>query len=66
MKKRDKRKRLISIKLHMICISSNNDRHPLHCTSPNYIFNLLIVGNYNVSLVGSGYIHTETLPCNTW
>jgi hypothetical protein len=68
IKECDKRNSLISSKLHMISIFSNNDRHrvpktftPLHCTTPNYILNLLIVGNYNVSLVGSGYRHTETL-----
>ena len=43
MKECGKRNRLIRIKLQMICISSNNDRHPVpktftpfHHTSTNY------------------------------
>ena len=43
MKECDKPNSHISSKLHMICISSDNDRHPvtktscaLHYTSPNY------------------------------
>ena len=43
MKEYDKRKSHIRNKLHTICISSNNGRHPvtktfttLHYTSPNY------------------------------
>jgi len=43
MKEYDKRKGHISSKIHVICVSSNNDRHPfaktfttIHYTSPNY------------------------------
>ena len=53
MKECDNRKNHKSSKLHMICISSNNDRHPvtktftpLHYTSPIYEVWNFNSGNY--------------------
>jgi len=71
VKEYDKRKSHISSKLHMICISSNNIRHPvtktfttLHYTSPNYTqLHFATLDDTSLPLIYTSPKYTP-LPCH--